>query len=193
MCGRDSSGVLSCSAVRHGGRPLIFRMEVFVMAGGRPQGAIVSKLKLPASVQAVAPGEERVETMHSKLRPTRPTKPEGLVGELSDAWDEIVDALDEAGLLAQVDGPALELALRHFLVARKASEELLLEGPSVYDEKNEREMKHPASQVFRDHSTAFLEYAKQLGLSFVARARVTVPKGAGDGDSNPFASPAANQ
>ena len=37
-------------------------------------------------------------------------------------------------------------------------------------------MKNPASQVFRDHSTAFLEFAKQLGLSFAAPARTTATK-----------------
>jgi phage terminase small subunit len=56
----------------------------------------------------------------------------------------------------------------------------------LHDDKNERDMKNPASQVFRDHSTAFLEFAKQLGLSFVSRARVTMSKGESD-DGNPFA------
>lgn len=157
------------------------------MPGGRPQGAIVSKLKLPPTVRTTHAGEKPEDTMHTKLRPTAPFKPEDLIGDLSDLWDEIVPALDEAGLVTAVDGPAIELALRHFYVARQASEQLIMDGPTVYDEKNERTAKNPASQVFRDHSTAFLEFAKQLGLSFVSRARVNT-SGDGDGDTrNPFA------
>ena len=106
---------------------------------------------------------------------------------LSTLWDATVDALDEAGLITAVDGPTLELALRHYLAAVAASDDLLESGSTLHDDKNERDMKNPASQVFRDHSTAYLEFAKQLGLSFVARARVTMAKGDADEDGNPFA------
>jgi len=157
------------------------------MAGGRPKGSSVSHLKLPPTLRTVRGGEKPIETMHSRLSLTRPSKPTGLPDALSDVWDSTVDALDEAGLLAAVDGPTLELALRHYLSAVKASDDLLSSGSTMYDEKNEREMKNPASQVFRDHSTAFLEFAKQLGLSFVARARVATAKADAGDDGNPFA------
>jgi len=157
------------------------------MPGGRPQGAIVSKLKLPASVQAVRPGEQREETMHSKLRPTRPEMPADLPQNLHGLWEKLVGELDDAGLIAAVDGPTLELALRHYAAAVQASDELIDGTATMHDDKNDRWMKNPASQVFRDHSTAFLEFAKQLGLSFTARARTTVAKEADDAGRNPFA------
>jgi len=157
------------------------------MAGGRPKGASVSHLKLPPTLRSVRTGEKPIETMHSLLSPTRPLKPSGLPEDLSGTWDSTVDALDEAGLLAAVDGPTLELALRHYLSAVQASDDLIAGGSTTYDQKNERQMKNPASQVFRDHSTAFLEFAKQLGLSFVARARVTTAKADASDDGNPFA------
>jgi P27 family predicted phage terminase small subunit len=158
------------------------------MAGGRPKGAIVSQLKLPPTVRATRAGETATSTMHSKMSATRPAKPADLPDEISTMWDMLVDSLDEAGLLASVDGLAIELALRHYVAAVKASDDLLTGGSTTYDQKNERDMKNPASQVFRDHSTAFLEFAKQLGLSFVARARVNTDKGDADGDArNPFA------
>jgi P27 family predicted phage terminase small subunit len=154
---------------------------------GRPKGATISHLKLPPALSAVSPGTVRPDTMNSKLSPTRPMKPDDLPGALDVLWDSTVDALDEAGLLASVDGPTLELALRHYLAAREASNDLLVSGSTLHDDKNERDMKNPASQVFRDHSTAYLEFAKQLGLSFVARARVTTAKGDASDAGNPFA------
>jgi len=157
------------------------------MAGGRPKGAVVSQLKLPPALSPVRVGAKSLETMHSKMSATRPPKPESMPESLDALWDSTVDALDEAGLLAAVDGPTLELALRHYLAAVAASDDLLDNGSTLHDDKNERDMKNPASQVFRDHSTAYLEFAKQLGLSFVARARVTTSKGDASEDGNPFA------
>jgi P27 family predicted phage terminase small subunit len=157
-----------------------------VMPGGRPRGAIVSELKLPPTVRATRSGAKTTETMHSKLAKTRPEKPANMPAVLDALWESTVEALDEAGLITPVDGPTLELALRHYLAAVAASDDLLQSGSTLHDDKNERDMKNPASQVFRDHSTAFLEFAKQLGLSFVSRARVTMSKGESD-DGNPFA------
>lgn len=147
----------------------------------------VSKLKLPPKLRLVSDQTPDASSMNATLRPTAPAKPEDLPAELSVLWDEVVTDLDNAGLIAHVDGMALELALRHYLAAVKASEDLLASGPTTYDDKNQRVMKNPSSQVFRDHSTAFLEFAKQLGLSFVSRARVTVGKESDDAEGNPFA------
>lgn len=56
----------------------------------------------------------------------------------------------------------------------------------MWDEKNGREMKNPAEVVFRSESLAFLEYGRQIGLTFGARARTPMVGGAED-DGNPFA------
>lgn len=151
-------------------------------------GAIVSKLKLPPSVQpAGKPAPRAVPTAAELVRPSRPLKPAGLPEHAARWWDTLVDQLDESGLLATVDGPALELALRHYCAAIEASDALSEQGAVVWDEKNERYMKSPASQVFRDHSSAYLDFAKQLGLTFVSRAKVAMPKGADHAESgNPF-------
>jgi P27 family predicted phage terminase small subunit len=153
---------------------------------GRPKGATVSQLKLPPALRAVRSGVSGTETMHSKLSVTMPAKPSDLPDTLSTLWDQTVEALDAAGLITAVDGPTLELALRHYLAAQSASNDLLESGSTLHDDKNERDMKNPASQVFRDHSTAYLMFAKELGLSFVSRARVAMSKGEAD-DGNPFA------
>lgn len=118
-----------------------------------------------------------------------PAKPAAVAGsaDLSALWDEIVPELDATGLVAPSDAPAIELALRHFLLARSASEQV---GESVSVETDPDHggvKKNPAEAVFRLESAAFLEYAKQLGMTFVARARTPAAKGRDDGASNPFA------
>lgn len=100
----------------------------------------------------------------------------------------MVSALDEAGLLARCDGPALELALRHYKAAVQASDELSAAGSvTVEDRQQGRQAKHPADQTFRGQSLAFLEFAKQLGLTFVSRARTQIPDTPQPGTTNPFA------
>lgn len=145
------------------------------------------KLKLPPRLRAVDGGQsDAPATLAEKAPPVAPQKPASLPESVSAAWDIIVPALDEVGVLARCDGPALELALRHYVTAVAASDDVVAE-PRLFDEKNGRPMKNPSSQVFRDHSTAFLEYAKQLGLTFVSRARAPKPDEGAGGADNPFA------
>ena len=147
----------------------------------------VSELKLPPKLRLVTDKTPDGSSANALVKPTAPEMPADLPERLRDLWSHLVRELDDAGLISAVDGPTLELALRHYAAAVAASDDLFEHGSTMYDNKNEREMKNPASQVFRDHSTAFLEFAKQLGLSFTARARTTVAKEADDGSSNPFA------
>lgn len=157
----------------------------------RRKGQIVSDLKLPPKLRVASVDGQQVEsapTAAREFRADRPVKPEDLPDSLCQIWDDIVEALDDAGLLSKVDGPAISLALRHYMVAVRASEEVVTDGPMLWDEKNGRHMKHPASTVFAQQSSAFLEYAKQLGLTFVSRARTPARQGDDDGQSeNPFA------
>lgn len=157
----------------------------------RRKGQVVSDLKLPPNLRVASVDGENVQstpTAASDFRADRPVKPEDLPESLCELWDDIVSALDDAGLLSKVDGPAISLALRHYMVAVRASEDVVTDGPMIWDEKNGRYMKNPASVVFAQQSSAFLEYAKQLGLTFVSRARTPARQGDDDGQSgNPFA------
>jgi P27 family predicted phage terminase small subunit len=126
------------------------------------------------------------ESAAQRVRPEPPEKPAGLPLEVDELWDEIVPTLNDAGLLSRADGMTVELALRHFVVARRASNNLIEKGAVVEDKHNGGDLKKsPEAQIWRDNSAAFLEFAKQLGLSFASRARVTMPKEADDGE-NPF-------
>lgn len=137
------------------------------------------QLKLPPNLKIVAPERKTEATAAESTSPGRPTKPDDLPNRAVPLWDELVEALDHAGLLARVDGPALELALRHYVVAVASSDELLsgdelpVHGRWV-------------SQRFRDHSMAFAEYMRQMGLSFAARARVPAGTETPGGAENPF-------
>lgn len=139
-------------------------------------------LKL-AKVGAEGPAEETAATV---LKPSRPKKPAGLPATVGTAWDQAVEALDEAGMLAACDGPTLDLAMRHYALALQAARKLQRDGVQIYDDKNKRWAKHPASQVFRDHSAMFIEYAKLLGLAYGIRARLKPPESGHGQDENPF-------
>lgn len=147
-------------------------------------------LKIPPHIALVKGGAAGADptSVASQVPRLAPAKPNSVVGnpELSELWDEIVPELDRTGLLAPSDGPAVELALRHYLMARKASDEVT--SVSVETDPDHGGMKkHPAEAVFRLESAMFLQYATQLGMTFVSRARTPAAKGADDGDVNPFA------
>lgn len=152
------------------------------------------RLKLPPHLQAV-PANHEPESAASSVQPEAPRKPVVVAQNraLSTLWDEIVPELDKDGLLAKSDMMALELALRHFLLARKASNKANREGLAVADKTHGGLKKNPAEAIFRAESSMFLRYAQQLGLTFAGRARTPAkPEGTRDGaeEANPFAQPA---
>lgn len=142
-------------------------------------------LKIPNHLRPVADGE-MAGTAAETVPRVAPNKPAAVARdrELSELWDEIVPQLDETGLVAPSDAAAIELALRHFLMARKAA--MSVDKIVTEDKAHSGVKKSPAEAVFRAESMAFLEYAKQLGMTFVARARTPAAKGREDGDANPF-------
>lgn len=142
------------------------------------------RLKLAPAGEAVADANSAAAMVEAR----EPDKPSGLPLEISELWDELVPVLSEAGLLSEADGMTLEMALRHFSMARRASNEMIDAGIVVEDKRHGgQEAKSPKAQIFKDNSQAFLEYAKQLGLSFAARSRINVEGGKDDEEGNPFA------
>lgn len=151
------------------------------------RGPLPAGLKLGAAPALSVVGPDDVpETAASALKPIRPKKPTGLPKAASTMWDQIVEDLDDAGLIARCDAAALELAVRHYAMAVRASNSLMRAPVTQQDKKNDRSMKNPASTVFAQHSAAFLEYGKQLGLTIVSRARLPVGDQEGGNDGNPF-------
>ena len=137
-------------------------------------------------VNSLHPVKDLAEgTAAAKVAALAPAKPEDveLDPELSAAWDQIVPELDSAGLVSVADGPAVEMCLRHFVMARQAYRQV---GGEVVIEGKDGLRKHPAEVVFRNQSELFLRFARELGMTFVARARTPVAKESDDG-GNPFA------
>lgn len=128
--------------------------------------------KIPSHLRAVQPGEKPGAKVPD-LPLAGPPKPKKLPKAVSKVWDSLVPTLSAGGYLSPADGPALELAIRHYLIAVKAGDELLHDNTELvkYDDKNKREMKHPSSQIMRDHSSEFLKYANSIGLVFGAREK----------------------
>lgn len=145
-------------------------------------------LKIPKYLQAV-PDAEAAGTVAEKVTPSAPPKPPGFPDdeELAELWDTIVPELDRAGLLTRADGPTVELALRHFLAARKAGDALSAGEVVIGDPAHGGQKKNPAGAEMRAQSQLFLEFAKQLGMSFASRARIPATDQPGRGTGNPFA------
>lgn len=142
------------------------------------------KLKLAGQLRAV-PSDIAADTAAADVQAVAPDKPEDVKNDpaLSAAWDVIVPQLDAAGLVAKSDGPAIVLALMHFVTAGQAYRQI---GGDVMVECEDGVKKNPAEAVLRMESELFLKYAQQLGMTFVARARTPGQKGDADAEANPF-------
>jgi P27 family predicted phage terminase small subunit len=112
-------------------------------------------------------------------------------------WDEIVPELDKAGLLSTADVMTVEVAIRHLRAIRDMSNDFHTNGLTIDDGKPDEDTgyqptkRNPSEQIFRAHSDKYLELAKQLGMTWLARARTAVPE-ENRGDKNPFDSGAAS-
>lgn len=146
-------------------------------------------LKLPRHLNPITAGSGP-ETAADKVTPQAAARPHGFPDDDADMvalWDQMVPMLDKAGLMTEADGPVVELALRHFLAARRASDAMMGDNILLADERNGGSRKNPAGVEFRAQSEMFLAYVKQLGMSFASRARIPAKDSTGD-NGNPFAS-----
>lgn len=152
------------------------------MSGARGPLSKPRTLKVVKSALAEEP-----ESLADELIPGAPRKPEGMAPAADALWDVLVPQLDELGLVCTVDGLTIHLALRHYLTALQAHDELAeSQTVAMLDEKNGRHQKHPADAVFRLHSEMFLKYADKLGMTFVSRARLAARGDSGGDSENPF-------
>lgn len=148
----------------------------------------ISGARRGLKIVKTAEADDAPATLADELTPGAPDQPAGMSDAGRVLWDALVPQLDELGLVCTVDGLTIDLALRHYLAAQKASDELAAAATvAIRDDKNDRQQKHPADAVFRLHSDMFLKYADKLGMTFVSRARLAAKGGAGDGEDNPFA------
>lgn len=119
--------------------------------------------------------------------PVAPDAPPGLNAELLPLFEDTAAELDRSGLASRLDAMAIALAVTHYDAAMAAAEVLAGDGP-VVEGATGGSVVHPASTVLARHTDAFLDVGKQLGLTFAARARITLPQAPRDDldAGNPF-------
>lgn len=110
------------------------------------------------------------------IRAEMPKLPRGVLGE--DArriWNELGPQLVELGWMTALDGPAFMMLCVHASIALEAARELRGNGVIAEDERG-LARKHPASQILRDHSAAFRQFAAEFGLTPSSRVGREVGK-----------------
>lgn len=142
----------------------------------------------------LVPGRGIVQPVGSaaaEVQPRMPAMPGGVAAdpEMKEAWEEIVPGLHEAGLTSAADTAVIETMIRHLVVVRKAHRELMAADSITVEADTEDpargSKKHPAEAIFRMESAVFAAYAKELGMTWMSRARTTIRKPEADG-GNPF-------
>ena len=126
-------------------------------------------------------------SMAEKLRgATHLEKPEGIRSNerMEEIWDWIVPKLVTAGLAHEMDSLTVELAVRHYVHAIDASDRLLKED--ILIPGRDEDKRNPLETVFRNESMSFLQYVKQLGLSFGSRVRLQDVEAKREAEENPF-------
>lgn len=146
-------------------------------------------LKVPAHLAAVPDPAAEPESVQDKSPHIAPEKPAAVANdpELSQLWDEIVDPLNRTGFLSPGDAPVLETLCRHMIMLRRMYDDLELNGLMVPGIGNPDVMvKNPLLQNFGMSSDRIMEIAKQLGMTWMVRARTQLPEKPAHGDGNPF-------
>lgn len=91
----------------------------------------------------------------------------------ANLWRRVAGPLIDAGLLKEIDTPALEMMCHHYALALDALAVLLKDGIVSKDERG-LPRKHPLAQVFREESAAFRQYAELFGMTPSSRSSIHI-------------------
>jgi P27 family predicted phage terminase small subunit len=146
-------------------------------------------LKVPAHLAAVPDPSAEPESVQDLSPHEAPAKPDSVRQdeELSQLWDEIVEPLNRTGFLSPGDGPVLETLCRHMIMLRRMYDDLELNGLMIPSPHDDYLVKNPLLQNFGMSSDRIMEIAKQLGMTWMTRARTPLQEKPSSGDGNPFA------
>lgn len=139
--------------------------------------------------------EQPAGTAAAEVQPGLPKKPKSVEqnAALSQWWDDIVPGMAESGFLATADTAAIVELLQHLHLSHEAFRLVQQEGLTmlINEEKPEHgSKKNPAEAIMRMESEQVLKYSRELGATWMARARTAVPTGGSD-SGNPFESAAS--
>ena len=97
-------------------------------------------------------------------------RPEFLPTRAGQLWDKLVKQLGEAGIVEEVDGPALMNLVMAYHFALYAGALLLKDGLVEIDPAHQnRKRKHPAWQMWRESQAAFSKWADKFKVTPAAR------------------------
>ena len=117
------------------------------------------------------PGKRRLPVPIRTPPGDRLQRPDDLPKEGVELWDEVVDRLDAAGVLDQVDRSALIAMCIQWAAAVRLGRVIKEEGYFATGSTGQL-VEHPAFAMQRASHAMFLRFAEQYAITPAARARV---------------------
>lgn len=119
------------------------------------------------------PGK-RVLREEPKPPPSKPRRPQWVIGIARAEWDRVVPVLDRLGLLTVVDRSVLAAYCESVAGLKAAASDLHTRGYLVASAREDGALiKNPSNQLFRDYARLVATYSSMLGLSPSDRVRLT--------------------
>lgn len=129
----------------------------------------------PAALKLIKgnPGKRRIAP-EPKPAPSKPRRPQWLVGYARQEWDRVVPFLDGLGLLTIVDRTVLAAYCEAAAGLKAASSDLRKRGYLVESARGDGYLiKNPSNQLLKDYARLVSTYSSMLGLSPGDRVRLS--------------------
>ena len=148
-------------------------------------------MKMPGPPKTPTPilklrGSWRANTRPNEPQPPRkrPSKPGRLPADAAKLWDEICDQLAEMGVLAPVDGHALERYCRMLAQWWRLYKVIEEEGDTYEVKGRDGQVRHrlrPEARTVMSLHDSLLKIERQFGMTPAARAGLSIPPGTSGG------------
>ena len=115
----------------------------------------------------------RINKNEPKPKPLAPAASTWLSADAKKLRKKLAPKLETLGILTEADGASFDLMLTHYSLASDAARTLKKAG-SVLEDSKGYPAKHPAVNILKEHSAAFLRYAAEFGLTPSSRSRLNL-------------------
>jgi P27 family predicted phage terminase small subunit len=137
------------------------------MSGPPPKPYLIKKAEGNPGKQRLTPGPE--------FRAGRPKCPVWVKGEARKLWKKLAPELEEQGLLALVNGSALEGLCRAYAKAVEC-EKVLIEQGLTYESKNGYICPRPEVLIAQKEWQLVRSFCGEFGLTPSSNGKIVVPK-----------------
>ena len=133
--------------------------------------AVRGRKPKPTELKRLAgnPGKRPLNDAEPSPAPASHYAPRGLSEGALLLWRKVAGELIRLGVMRVTDVPAFVLMAEHYSVARQARDELTA---LTTTRSQGNLMKHPLTQILKEHSGAFRLYAAEFGLTPATRSRL---------------------